>query len=118
MSRPLFLLIMDTVQQIDSYFAQKPDATGQTGFSVLQKCTSAMRQLAYGVSPDSLDNVLRMVENTVRERLCRFVAAIVQAFEERCLRQPNAQDVRHISAENEARGFPRMLDSLDCMHWF
>uniref|UniRef100_M4BKA7 Uncharacterized protein n=1 Tax=Hyaloperonospora arabidopsidis (strain Emoy2) TaxID=559515 RepID=M4BKA7_HYAAE len=48
MSRPLFLRIMDTVQQVDGYFAQKPDATGQMGFLVLQKCTSAMRQLAYG----------------------------------------------------------------------
>ena len=52
MSRPLILCIMDTVQQVDSYFARKPDATGQMGFPVLQKCTSAMRQLANSVAPD------------------------------------------------------------------
>ena len=108
-SRPLFLLIMDTVQQIGSYFAQKPDATGPMGISVLHKCTLKMRQLAYGVSPDSLDKSLPMAESTGRERLRRLVAAIVQAFGERYLRQPNLQDVQRLLAENEARGFPGMF---------
>uniref|UniRef100_M4B3D3 Uncharacterized protein n=1 Tax=Hyaloperonospora arabidopsidis (strain Emoy2) TaxID=559515 RepID=M4B3D3_HYAAE len=118
MSRPLFLRIMDTVQQVDSYFAQKPDATGQMGFLVLQKCSSAILQLAYDVSPDSLDESLRVAESTGRKCLRHFVAAIVQVFGDRYLHQPNAQDVQSLSAEDEARGFPGMLGSLDCMHWF
>ena len=77
-----------------------------------------MRQLVYGVSPDLLDESLRMAGSTGRECLRRFVAAILQAFGERYLRQPNAQDVQRLLAENEARGFAAMLGSLDCMHWF
>ena len=42
-----------------------------------------------------------------------LVAAIVQAFGERFLRQPNAQDVQRLLADTDARGFPGMLGSLD-----
>ncbi|GKA17426.1 putative nuclease HARBI1 [Tanacetum coccineum] len=39
------------------FFRVRPDATGIPGFSVIMKCTSAIRQLAYGVTPDSLDYI-------------------------------------------------------------
>nr|GEY20775.1 hypothetical protein [Tanacetum cinerariifolium] len=38
----------------------RPDATGLPGFSVIMKCTSVIRQLASGVTPDSLDEDLQM----------------------------------------------------------
>nr|GEV79585.1 hypothetical protein [Tanacetum cinerariifolium] len=38
----------------------RPDATGLPGFSVIMKCTCAIRQLAVGVTPDSLDEYLQM----------------------------------------------------------
>uniref|UniRef100_M4C0C0 Uncharacterized protein n=1 Tax=Hyaloperonospora arabidopsidis (strain Emoy2) TaxID=559515 RepID=M4C0C0_HYAAE len=72
MSRQLFLCIMDTVQQFYNYFAHKPDATGQMGFSVPHNCTSSMRQLTYGDLPDSLNESLRMAESNGRECLLRF----------------------------------------------
>ncbi|GJT89819.1 ALP1-like protein isoform X1 [Tanacetum coccineum] len=44
------------------YFRKRvrPDATGLPGFSVIMKCTSVIRQLAYGVTPDSLDEYLQI----------------------------------------------------------
>nr|GFA25718.1 hypothetical protein [Tanacetum cinerariifolium]GFA29669.1 hypothetical protein [Tanacetum cinerariifolium] len=38
----------------------RPDATGLPGFSVIMKCTCTVRQLAAGVTPDSLDEYLQM----------------------------------------------------------
>ncbi|GKD76917.1 ALP1-like protein, partial [Tanacetum coccineum] len=36
------------------------DCTGHLGISSLMKCTSAIRQMAYGAVPDSLDEYLQM----------------------------------------------------------
>ena len=33
------------------------------------------------------------------------------------LRSPTREDLEHILQDNEACGFPRMLGSIDCMHW-
>lgn len=117
MSRSLFLRIVGAVQQVDAYFVQAPDAAGELGFTVLQKCTFAILQLVYGVSSGALEDSLWMAESTSHEGLHRFAAAALSAFDERYLRHPNEQDVTQLLAENAARGFPKMLDSLDCMHW-
>ncbi|GKA18397.1 putative nuclease HARBI1 [Tanacetum coccineum] len=55
----------------DYYFRLRvqPDATGVPGFSVILKCTCAIRQLAYGVTPDSLDEYLQMGSHTARDSL-------------------------------------------------
>ncbi|XP_071714395.1 uncharacterized protein [Rutidosis leptorrhynchoides] len=63
MSKSLFIRIGHAILSYDSqprpdyfkYFDQRYDATGQLGFNIFQKCTSAIRQLAYGIAPDALD---------------------------------------------------------------
>nr|GEW99640.1 hypothetical protein [Tanacetum cinerariifolium] len=42
------------------FFRVRPDATGLPGSSIIMKCTCAIRQLAYGVTPDSLDVYLQI----------------------------------------------------------
>ncbi|KAJ9540661.1 hypothetical protein OSB04_027167 [Centaurea solstitialis] len=49
---------------------------GVKGFSALQKCTSAIRQLAYGSDSDASDEYLRMSETTSRDCLENFCKAI------------------------------------------
>ena len=39
----------------DAYFECKEDAVGKIGFSSYQKCTAAIRMLAYGVPGDLID---------------------------------------------------------------
>ncbi|XP_021991751.1 uncharacterized protein LOC110888535 [Helianthus annuus] len=39
----------------DLFFTLRYDARGQRGFTNLQKCMSSIRQLAYGYTPDALD---------------------------------------------------------------
>ncbi|KAH9088268.1 hypothetical protein LEN26_019556 [Aphanomyces euteiches] len=41
MPRALFLRVVEAVARYDSYFEQKPDATGKLGLSTLQKCTAS-----------------------------------------------------------------------------
>ena len=55
MHRHLFLRIVETLGNHDEYFQMRVDATGKMGLSPLQKCTSAIRMLAYGSPADSVD---------------------------------------------------------------
>lgn len=46
------------VMVYDDYFKLKKDGVGHIGFSGLQKCTTAMRMLAYGTTADLWDKYL------------------------------------------------------------
>ncbi|KAJ9541294.1 hypothetical protein OSB04_027800 [Centaurea solstitialis] len=69
------------------------DARGVKGFSPLQKCTSAIRQLAYGSAADSSDEYLRMSEKTSRECLEYFCEGIIHLYKRKYLRKPTATDI-------------------------
>ncbi|GKB48908.1 glutathione S-transferase T3-like protein [Tanacetum coccineum] len=69
----LFLRIVDAVTATDRYFHQRPDATGRQSLSSLQKCTGAMRVLAYGMSFDVVDEYLRISGVVTRKSLISFV---------------------------------------------
>ena len=93
------------------------DALGNLSLSSIQKVTAAIRQLAYGMAADSVDEYVRIGESTALECLKRFCSAICEIFETEYLREPNETDVKRLLEMNEARGWPGMLGSLDCMHW-
>ncbi|KAF0731386.1 hypothetical protein Ae201684P_007312 [Aphanomyces euteiches] len=117
MGRDLFLRIVHSVVEDDSYFVQKRDAIGKKGLSHIQKCTSAMRILAYGLSADATDEYCRLGESTSMKSLKRFVDAIVNVFGPKYLREPSDDDIQHHLNQNAARGFPGMFGSIDCTHW-
>ncbi|GJW73304.1 RNA-directed DNA polymerase, eukaryota, partial [Tanacetum coccineum] len=48
-------------------FRQRSDATGRASISPILKCTSAIRQLAYGTSPDAFDEYLQIPERCSRD---------------------------------------------------
>ena len=87
------------------------------GFSPLHKCTAAMKMLAYGTAADSFDDVLKMGESTVLQTVKEFVKIVYSVYGPEFLRPPNQQEIEHILRSNEARGFPGMIGSIDCMHW-
>ncbi|XP_021986486.1 uncharacterized protein LOC110882899 [Helianthus annuus] len=60
MSRRLFLRIANDLVNYDQFFTLRYNARGQRGFTTLQKCTLALRQLAYGTCSDSWDEYVRM----------------------------------------------------------
>ena len=78
----------------------------------------ALRQLAYGIPADACDELFGMSESTCRDIFLCFCASIVEIFKDEYLRLPNAADVSRLLLENGERGFPGMLGSIDCMHWY
>ena len=60
MSKTLFLKIVYDIEAKFEWFQTGQDAMGQDGFTPLQKCTSAIRQLATGEPPDRFDDYLNM----------------------------------------------------------
>ena len=64
MTRPLFLHIVDALETRFPYLQQCSDGCGRMGLSPIQKCTAAMRMLAYGVSADAVDDYVRIGRRT------------------------------------------------------
>ena len=109
MSRRLFLRVLEGIQRYHDYFEQKTDAAQRPGFSPIQKVSVAIRQLAYGLPADTLDESFRMAESTALECLRRFCAAVIAVFGEEYLRTPNEADVKRLLEEERQEVFPECL---------
>nr|GEW56355.1 peroxisome proliferator-activated receptor gamma coactivator-related protein like [Tanacetum cinerariifolium] len=64
MAHPLFNWIVNEVTNNSSFFRDNIDYTRKEGISPLLECTSAIRQLAYGINADFLDEYLQMSERS------------------------------------------------------
>ncbi|XP_056865646.1 uncharacterized protein LOC108835361 isoform X1 [Raphanus sativus] len=117
MNKPLFLSIVDRLSQNIPFFQQRRDAVGRLGLTALQKCTAAIRMLAYGCAADAVDEYLRLGESTALSCLTHFTAGVIQLFGDEYLRRPTPDDLQRLLDIGEIRGFPGMIGSIDCMHW-
>ncbi|XP_058740814.1 uncharacterized protein LOC131613129 [Vicia villosa] len=102
MKKNVFLRIVGDLSSSDNYFTQRVDAANKEGISPLAKCTTAMRMLAYGVVAYAVDEYIKIGGTTTLELY---------------LRAPTQDDLQRILHVSEMRGFPRMIGSIDCMHW-
>lgn len=117
MRRTLFRRIVDALGEWSPFFTQRTDALGRPGLSPFQKCTAAICMLVYGVPADGADEYIRIGASTTLKCLEGFVQGVIAKFGGEYLRRPTAEDVQRLLEEGEARGFPGMLGSIDCMHW-
>ncbi|WZZ24153.1 hypothetical protein YC2023_007554 [Brassica napus] len=117
MNKPLFMKIVDRLSNEMEFFQQKQDGLGRLGLSTLQKCTAAIRVLAYGHAADAVDEYLRLGSTTTRSCLENFVEGIINFFGNEYLRRPTPADLQRLLDIGEHRGFPGMIGSIDCMHW-
>ncbi|XP_048605156.1 uncharacterized protein LOC111203697 [Brassica napus] len=113
MNKPLFLHIVERVSNEVPYFQQRQNSCGRYGLSALQKCTAAIRMLAYGQSGDTYDEYLRLADSTSRLCLENFTNAIIQLFGDEYLRRPTTEDLQRLLDVGEGRGFPGMIGSID-----
>jgi len=117
MRRHVFLRIVEALGNHDDYFQTRIDAVHKVGLSPLQKCTVALRLLAYGVLSDNVDDYVRIGVSTAVECLESFVTGVHTIFGPQYLRRPNNEDTERLLKIGEACGFPGMLGSIDCMYW-
>ncbi|GKD39522.1 ALP1-like protein [Tanacetum coccineum] len=86
--------------------------------SVIMKCTTVIRQLAYGTKPDAFNEYLQMSERTARDCLFHFNKCIISLYKAEYLRKSTLEDVENIYNKHlTTHGFSGMLGSIDCMHW-
>jgi hypothetical protein len=102
MNKDMFMKIVFGVREYDEYFMIKQYCTDLWGFTSIQKCTTAMRCLAYGAPPDSANDYLRMALSTCSQTICRFCRAIIAVFGKVYLRPPMADDTARILENNAA----------------
>uniref|UniRef100_A0A0D3BNU4 Uncharacterized protein n=1 Tax=Brassica oleracea var. oleracea TaxID=109376 RepID=A0A0D3BNU4_BRAOL len=60
MNKSLFTRIVDRLSNEVQFFREKRDALGRQSLSPLQKCTAAIRALAYGNAADAVDEYLQL----------------------------------------------------------
>ena len=118
MPKSLFLKITQTIEARFEYFQEGVDARNKKSFTAIQKCLSAIKQLATGAPPDEFDEYLEMAQRTSRECLQFFCDAIIETYSRDYLRRPTSHDVACLYEAHEARHhIPGMLGSLDCTHF-
>ncbi|XP_023740614.1 uncharacterized protein LOC111888726 [Lactuca sativa] len=118
MRKELLLHIVGDLEGRFPYFQWKMDARRIKCFSPIQKCTDAIRQLAYGMGTDKRDQYFRMLERTVRECVYKFCKAICLVYVQRYLCKPTINDIHQLYTVHEGKhGFPGMLGNINCMYW-
>jgi hypothetical protein len=117
MIQNVFDRLYNCVRAYDDYFILMKDFVGNIGFSGYQKVMASLRMLAYCTVADSWNEYLRMSETTWLEPMVRFATAVVKVFGAEYLWEPTAEDTAWLMALSEARGWPGILGSLNCMHW-
>lgn len=60
--------------------------------SPLMKCIVAVRVLTYGCSADSIDDYVRISEDTILEVVRRLTKAVITVFDLEYLRAPTEED--------------------------
>jgi hypothetical protein len=70
---------------------------------VLQKCTVALRQLAYDMAADTIDEYLKLEKTTALECLEYYYSGIIECFEDEFLHRPTVVDTQCLLAKPEER---------------
>ncbi|XP_052622088.1 uncharacterized protein LOC128125826 [Lactuca sativa] len=114
MFKGLYERIVEDVTRECSFFQQRYDARGTPGFTPLQKCTATLRQLAYDIPPDALDESFRMSAKIARDSLHFFCKTVIQFYGPKYLLKPTCNDILQLQAYHASlHAFPGMLGSLD-----
>ena len=95
MRKHVFLRIVEALGNHVEFFRMSVGAVGRTSISPLQKCTAAIRMLAYGSPADFLDEYIRIGKTTSTLCLERFVKGVTAIFGPEYTGMPNNEDTAH-----------------------
>ena len=104
MRKHVFICIVDTLSVHERFFQQHPDACKRQGVTALQKCTTAIRMLAYGCAVDQIDEYLKLGATTFKECLAHFVDGVIAQFSATYLWKLTLDDLQRLLREGEDRG--------------
>jgi hypothetical protein len=90
------LSIIHKLSKTSPYFCERYDATGRAGLTALQKCTTVLRQLAYGMAADTIDEYLKLVKITALECQEYYCLDIIECFEDEFLHCPAVVDTHRL----------------------
>ncbi|XP_048599803.1 uncharacterized protein LOC125579936 [Brassica napus] len=110
MNKDLFMRIVYELSENIPFFQHRQDATGRFGHTPVQKCTAAIRQLAYGSATDAVDEYLRIGESTALLCLHMFTDGIIRLFGDEYLRRPTPADLRRLLDIGETRGVKNVVN--------
>jgi hypothetical protein len=79
----IFLSIMHKLSETSLYFSEKYDTTSRI-----------MRQLAYGMATDTIDEYLKLGKSNALECLKYYCASIIKCFGADFLRRPTVTDTQ------------------------
>ncbi len=96
MRKHVFIRIVDTLSLHYRFFQQHSDACMRQGATALQKCTAAIRMLAYGCAADQIDEYLKLGATTSKECLTHFVDGIIAQLLAEYLRKRNTEDLERL----------------------
>ncbi|GKD26522.1 ALP1-like protein [Tanacetum coccineum] len=113
-SDPFFYTSSDDEDEVNSELAFFTKACGKVEIFPLMKCTSVIRQMAYG-SPDAH---LQMGATTASQSLVAFCTVVMELYGEEFSRNPTYIDIEKLyPRHDEKHGFLEMIVSIDCTGW-
>jgi Plant transposon protein len=115
--RNLYAKIRSAVCNVDPFFVQTADCTGQRGASTDQKLYVAFSMLCDGSSAASTCDYARVSKSLAQKSFLRFCGAVVKAFYSEYMRDANADDISRIERQHAEIGFPGCVGSIDCASW-
>jgi hypothetical protein len=64
----------------------------RVALTLLQKCTVVLRQLAYGIAVDTIDEYLKVGKSMIIQCLEHYCVGIIECYKAKCLRRPIIDD--------------------------
>jgi hypothetical protein len=94
---------MHKLSETSPHFYERYDRAGRACLTALQKCTAALRQLAYGMAADTIDEYLQLGKTTALECLKYYCSSIIEYFGDEFLHHPTVTDTQRLLAKAEER---------------
>jgi hypothetical protein len=101
--RTLFLSIINKLSETSLYFTERHDATGRIGLTLLQKYTTALRQLAYDMVTNTIDEYMKLGKKLTLECLKYYCASIIECYGAELLCHSTVTDTQCLLGKIEER---------------